>query len=78
MSSTHWIEAVVAFVLWVLIPLIFFNRDIMRWWATRDVRRIRAAQAAKEKADAETRYRDELAAKYRVPETPQRSPESTG
>jgi hypothetical protein len=60
----------VAALFWGGTPLLFFKREIRRWWRTRDVRRLRAAEAARNKAEAEARLRDELAAKYPLPVAP--------
>jgi hypothetical protein len=77
MSQGHWIEALVALILWVLSPAIFFSRDLRRWWRTRDLRRARALEEVRQKAAAEARVREELAAKYPLPQA-QRTPGSTG
>jgi hypothetical protein len=67
MTTTHWIMAGIAAGLWAASPLLFFKRDIKRWYKTRDVRRARALDDAQEKAARERRFRDELAAKYPLP-----------
>jgi hypothetical protein len=75
--SGRTILAIVAGLLWVASPLLFFKRDIQRWWRTRDVRRAREREDARAKAAEEVRVRDELAAKYGLPTTPH-TPESSG
>ncbi len=67
MTETHWIMAGIAAALWGASPLLFFKRDIKRWYKTRDMRRARALEEAQQKAARETRFRDELAAKYPLP-----------
>ena len=77
MTLSHWMQAIAAAVLWGLIPLLFFAKDIRRKWSTRAQRRLEAERAAQRKAAAEQRLRDELAAKYPLPST-QQSPDARG
>lgn len=49
------ILAGVAFVVWSASYVLFFRRDLRRWWLTRDIRRARAAwaRAQRERAFAD-------------------------
>jgi hypothetical protein len=71
------LEAIAAAALWLMIPFLFFFRDIRHKWNTRVQRRVQAERAAKLKAEADKRLRDELAAKYPLPSA-QQSPDARG
>ncbi len=71
MSRAHLIEALVALFIWAMIPCLFFGRDLRQWWRTRYERRARNARLAREKAEAQRRTLDELAAKYPLPSSSQ-------
>ena len=60
MTRLHWILLAIVLVTWLPSYIWYFHGDAMRWWQGRGAaRRERAERAA-----AQTKLNDELAAKY--------------
>lgn len=67
LGAVTWVAAIVSAIFWVSVYLIFFQKQIKRWWKARPHKAAARQAEAVKAAEAHARYVEELASKYPLP-----------
>ncbi len=67
MTRAHWILAALVLATWIPSYVLFFHRDVARWWQNRRARQAAERKEHAERLAAQARLREDLAARYLTP-----------